>query len=77
MTIKEISVEKRFQTSTQKKKDLSQIAFSNTVSQSDQYYRSTVFRVIKSRCSLYLKTKKTKKLPAVMTSLICLPRPFY
>ena len=77
MTIKEISVEKRVQTSMQKKQDLNQMAFFNTVSQSDQYYRSTVFRVIESKCCWHLTTKITTKMPVVTTSFIGLPLPFY
>lgn len=77
MTIKEISVEKRVQTSTKKKKDLSQIAFLNTVSQSDRYYRSRVVRAIESSYCLPLKTKTAKKIPVVTINFICLPRPFY
>lgn len=77
MTIKEISVEKRVQKFTRKMKDLSQITFLNTVSQSDQYYKSTVVRAIESRYCLRLKTKTAKKIPVVMINFICLPRPFY
>lgn len=77
MTIKEISLQKRVQTSTKKKKDLNRITFFNTVSQSDQYYRSRVVRAIESSYCLHLKTKTAKKIPVVMINLICLPRPFY
>lgn len=77
MTIKEISVEKRVQTSTQKKKDANPIAFFNTVSQSDQCYRSKVFRIIKGRYCLHFKTKTTKTICVVITNFIGLPRPFY
>lgn len=77
MTIKEISVEKRVQTSIQKKKDANRIAFFNTVSQSDQYYRSSVFKVIESSYCLHFKTKTTKTISVVITNFIGLPRPFY
>jgi hypothetical protein len=77
MTIKEISVEKRVQKSTKKKKDLGQIIILNAVSQSDQYYRSRVVRAMESRYCLRLKTKTAKKIPVVMINFICLPRPFY
>ncbi|SHH64270.1 hypothetical protein SAMN05444388_11459 [Flavobacterium johnsoniae] len=75
MTIKEISVEKRVQISSQKKKDLNQTVFFNAVSQSDQYYKSNVLRVIESPDYLYLKT--VKKTSHIMTNCIGLPRPFY
>lgn len=77
MTIKEISVEERFQTFLQKKKNLSQIVFFNTVSQSDQYYRKSAFKVIESRNCWHLKMKTPKKTPNIMTNFIGLPRPFY
>jgi len=77
MTIKEISVEKRVRKSTRKRKDLSQITFLDTVSQSDRYYRSRVVRAMESRYCLHLKTKTAKKIPVVMINFICLPRPFY
>ncbi|GEM_PF-1565680 len=77
MTIKEISVEKRVQTFSKKKKDLNQNVFFNTVSQSDQYYKSNVVRVIKSRNCMHLKTKTANKTSRIMTNCIGLPRPFY
>lgn len=77
MTSKAISVEKRVQIFKKEKKDLNQITFVDTVSQSDTYYRSRLFRGSKSRYCLQSKTKTAKKKPVVTMNLICLPRPFY
>ncbi len=77
MTIKEISVENRVQTASQKEKNLNQTVFLNTVFQSGQYCASSLFRVTESRNSLRLKTQTAKKTPPVLTNCIGLPRPFY
>lgn len=77
MTIKEISVGKKIQTFLVKKKDLRQTVFFSTAFQSNQYYRNTLFRLMKSRNNLHLKLKIAKQTFHIMTNSIGLPRPFY
>ncbi|SMO94918.1 hypothetical protein SAMN06265220_11130 [Flavobacterium nitrogenifigens] len=75
MTIKEINVEKRVQTSLRKRKGLNYTVFFNAVSEPNQYYESNAFNAIESKNWLHLKT--TQKTAHIMTKCIGLPRPFY
>jgi hypothetical protein len=77
MTIKEISIERRVLTSSQKMTDLNQISCLSTRSRLKQHSRSAVFRVVKGKRFLFFKTEIIRNLCEPAGDLTCLPLPFY